>query len=240
MRRTAKRKKGKEMKEVELSVSIISHTEKPLETIYKAARQCYSRDSVPDMESVSQENMAELVQRCIRSGHTSVLEHASFTFVISGVSRALSHQLVRHRMASYSQQSQRYVKAGELEYVCPPSLYESLSAERSYFLASLTAAECAYRDMIAAGVPAEDARFVLPQACATNVVMTMNCRELLHFMEERCCRKAQWEIRTLAWGIREKLVDVIPEVFVGHGPKCRRLGYCPEEESCGEYPKREE
>ena len=229
------------MKEVQPSVSIISHTEKPLETIYRAARQCYSAGSVADMvEKDSHEKMAELVQRCIRSGHTSVLEHVSFTFAISGVSRALSHQLVRHRIASYSQQSQRYVKTWELEYVCPPNLEEPLSAERSYFLASMATAECAYRDMIAAGVPAEDARFVLPAAVATNIVMTMNCRALLHFIEERCCARAQWEIRSMAWTIRERLVEVLPEIFIGRGPKCRRLGYCPEEESCGEYPKKGE
>lgn len=226
------------MKEVELSVSIISHTDRPLETIYRAARQCYSAGSVANMEPASRDKMAELVQRCIRSGHTSVLEHTSFTFALSGVSRALSHQLVRHRIASYSQQSQRYVKAGEIEYVCPPSLHESLSAERSYFLASLTAAECAYRDMIAAGVPAEDARFVLPNATATNIVMTMNCRELLHFIEERCCNKAQWEINYLAWALSVKAEEVLPEVFKNAGPKCLRLRRCPEEKSCGAYPSK--
>ena len=143
-------------------------------------------------------------------------------------------------MASYSQQSQRNVKAGELEYVCPPYLQESLSAERSYFLASMTTAECAYRDMIAAGVPAEDARFVLPQATATNIVMTMNCRELLHFFEERCCRKAQWEIHDLAWEMRDILDGMLPEVFEMAGPKCRRLGFCPEEKGCGLQQKKGE
>ena len=227
------------MKEVQLQVSILSHTDKPLETIYKAARQCYSAGSVADMEPASREKMADLIRRCIRSGHTSVLEHVSFTFAISGVSRALSHQLVRHRMASYSQQSQRYVKAGELEYVCPPSLHESLSEEISYFFSSMTAAECAYRDMLAAGVPAEDARFILPNATATNIVMTMNCRALLHFFEERCCRKAQWEIHRLAMRMMDCMVDELPEVFNFAGPKCRRLGYCPEDKGCGMYPKKE-
>lgn len=221
------------MKEVQPSVSIISHTEKPLETIYRAARQCYSAGSVADMEPVSREKMAELVQRCIRSGHMSVLEHVSFTFAVSGVSRALSHQLVRHRMASYSQQSQRYVKVEDLEYVCPPSLWNEDCAARAYFLAALERAAHAYQDMIADGVPAEDARFILPNATATNIVMTMNCRALLHFFEERCCSKAQWEINSMAWTIRDRLIDVLPEVFVGYGPKCRRLGYCPEEQSCG-------
>lgn len=228
------------MKEVELSVSIISHTEQPLETIYKAARQCYSAGSVADLEPVSREKMAELVQRCIRSGHTSVLEHVSFTFAISGVSRAMSHQLVRHRMASYSQQSQRYVKADELEYVCPFSMWDKESAGRAYFLSALERAAHAYQAILADGVPAEDARFVLPAAVTTNVVMTMNCRELLHFLEERCCARAQWEIRSMAWTIKERLVEILPEIFVGRGPKCRRLGYCPEEKTCGEYPKWEE
>lgn len=228
------------MKEVHLSVMEISHTDRPLETIYKAARQCYSRGSVADIESVRYEKMVELVQHCISSGHMSVLEHVSFTFAISGVSRALSHQLVRHRMASYSQQSQRYVKSGELEYVCPPSLNEETSLERAFFLDSLKAAEHAYRTMLDAGVPAEDARFVLPQAVATNLVMTMNCRELLHFIEERCCNKAQWEINALAWEIRDCLIATLPDVFEASGAKCKRLGFCPEEKSCGWFPQKGE
>lgn len=228
------------MKEVHLSVMEISHTDCPLETIYKSARQCISRGSVVDMEPARYEKMVELVQRCMRAGHMSVLEHVSFTFAISGVSRALSHQLVRHRMASYSQQSQRYVKAVELEYVCPPSLREETSLERAFFLDSLKAAEHAYRTMLDSGVTAEDARFVLPQAVATNLVMTMNCRELLHFLEERCCRKAQWEIYDLAWEMRDILDGMLPEVFETAGPKCWRIGYCPEEKGCGAYPKRGE
>lgn len=228
------------MKEVQLQVSVISHTDKPLETIYKAARQCYSAGSVADLEPASREKMADLIQRCIRSGHTSVLEHVSFTFAISGVSRSLSHQLVRHRMASYSQQSQRYVKFEDLEYVCPPSLRDETSAARAIFLYSLGRASDAYQAMIAAGVPAEDARFVLPNATATNIVMTMNCRALLHFIEERSCRKAQWEIHRLAMEIMDCMIEELPEVFNFAGPKCRRLGYCPEEKSCGMFPKKGE
>ena len=222
------------MKEFQPSVSIISHTEKPLETIYKAARQCYSAGSVADMvEKDSHEKMAELVQRCIRSGHTSVLEHVSFTFAISGVSRALSHQLVRHRMASYSQQSQRYVKSGELEYVCPPSLLNATSFERAIFLDALQEIEDVYKALLESGVSAEDARFMLPNATATAIVMTMNCRALLHFFEERCCNKAQWEIHRMAMEMMSCMVDELPEVFNFAGPKCRRLGYCPEEKGCG-------
>lgn len=228
------------MKEVQPSVSIISHTENPLDTIYKAARQCYSAGSVADMETASREKMAELVQRCIRSGHTSVLEHASFTFAISGVSRALSHQLVRHRLASYSQSSQRYVKVEDLEYVCPPSLCDETSVGRAYFLYSLERAVHAYQAMIADSVPAEDARFVLPNATATNIVMTMNCRSLLHFLEERCCYRAQWEIHRMAMGMMDCMVDELPEVFNFAGPKCRRLGYCPEEKGCGLHKKKGE
>lgn len=228
------------MKEVQLSVSIISHTDRPLVTIYKAARQCYSVGSVANLEQASREEMAALVQKCIRSGHTSVLEHASFTFAISGVSRALSHQLVRHRMASYSQQSQRYVKAEEWEFVCPPSLRDEQSDERFYFSAGLAAAWAAYKIMIASGVPAEDARFVLPNATATNIVMTMNCRALLHFFEERSCNKAQWEIHRMAMEMMSCMVDELPEVFNFAGPKCRRLGYCPEEKGCGLQQKKGE
>ena len=223
------------MKEVQLSVMEISHTDRPLETIYKAARQCYARGSVVDIELVSYDEMAGLVRRCIRSGHMSVLEHVSFTFAISGVSRALSHQLVRHRIASYSQQSQRFVKAGELEYVCPPSLKDDTSVERAFFIEGLKNAEHAYRILLDS-VPAEDARFILPSATATNIIMTMNCRELMHFLEERCCRKAQWEIHDLAWEMRDILDGTLPEVFETAGPKCWRIGYCPEEKGCGWYP----
>lgn len=224
------------MKEVCVSARIISHSENPLQTIYAAARQCYFHGSVGDMEKASYETMTDLVQRCIRSGHTSVLEHVSFTFAISGVSRALSHQLVRHRIASYSQQSQRYVKMDDIEYVCPPSLMDETSANRAYFLDSLERSAHAYRSMISDGVPAEDARFVLPAAVSTNIVMTMNCRELLKFIEDRRCRKAQWEIRRLANIIQSELVMVLPEVFGDAGPKCFRLGYCPEPKGCGAYP----
>lgn len=228
------------MKEVELSVSIISHTENPLETIYRAARQCYSAGSVADMELVSHDKMAELVKKCISSGHTSVLEHVSFTFAVSGVSRVLSHQLVRHRLASYSQSSQRFVKVADLEYVCPPSLRGETSADRAYFLDSLERAVHAYQAMVADGVPAEDARFVLPNATATNIVMSMNCRALLHFFEERCCNKAQWEIHRMAMEMMSCMVDELPEVFNFAGPKCRRLGYCPEEKGCGLQKKKGE
>lgn len=228
------------MKEVQLAASIISHTDKPLETIYKAARQCYSAGSVADLEPASREKMADLVQRCLRSGHTSVLEHASFTFAISGVSRSLTHQLVRHRVASYSQQSQRYVKFDDIEYVCPPSLRDETSAARAIFLDSLGRAVHAYQTMLADSVPAEDARFVLPAAAATNIVMTMNCRALLHFFEERCCNKAQWEIHRLAMRMMDCMVEELPEVFNFAGPKCRRLGYCPEEKGCGMFPKKGE
>ena len=228
------------MKEVQPSVSIISHTEKPLETIYKAARQCYSAGSVADTDLASREKMSDLIRKCIRSGHTSVLEHVSFTFAISGVSRALSHQLVRHRIASYSQQSQRYVKFDNIEYICPPSLRDETSGARAIFLYSLGRASDAYQAMIAAGVPAEDARFIIPQACATNIVMTMNCRALLHFIEERSCSKAQWEIHRLVMKIMNCMVEELPEVFNFAGPKCRRLGYCPEEKGCGLQQKKGE
>ena len=225
------------MKEVHLSVMEIAHTDRPLETIYKAARQCYARGSVVDMEPVSYDKMAGLVRRCISSGHMSVLEHVSFTFAISGVSRALSHQLVRHRIASYSQQSQRFVKSGEIEYVCPPSLKDETSAEREFFIEGMKTVEHAYRILLDS-VPAEDARFILPNATATNIVMTMNCRELLHFIEERCCPKSQWEIYGLAWKIRDCLDVIFPEVFETAGPKCWRMGYCPEGKGCGAYPQK--
>ena len=179
------------------------------------------------------------LDHALASGHESVLEHWSATFAIEGISRACSHQLVRHRLASYSQQSQRYVNMDGFEYVTPESIsrrrdgdsdpyfylqeYEHLMAEISKL----------YKGMVDAGIPEEDARYILPNACCTNIVVTMNARELRHFFGERLCTRAQWEIREMAEKMLDEVKKVAPVLFENVGPKCLRLGYCPEAKGCG-------
>jgi thymidylate synthase (FAD) len=167
-------------------------------------------------------------------GHHSVIEHASFTFSIEGVSRALTHQLVRHRIASFSQQSQRYVSIKEPNYVTPPSVAKDEELKEK-FDSAMSAAWLVYRELVEK-VPAEDARYVLPNACTTNV--TMNARELWHFLSLRTCSRAQWEIREVAEEMLRLLKDASPRIFSEAGPPCVR-GPCPEGKlSCGKPRKR--
>lgn len=234
-----------------MRVELLAHTPDPLALIYAAFRQCYHAGFVADMwpkllaGGISRETQAAFVTRVMESGHTSPLEHVSFTFAVSGVSRALTHQLVRHRIASYSQQSQRYVDGSDFEYVLPPSVAGDDEA-RKRFIACMQAISAAYRDIKdmleqkgRTGSSAnEDARFVLPQAAASRLVVTMNCRGLLNFFEHRCCTRAQWEIRNLAGQMLQLCREALPVVFRHAGAKCERLGYCPEGETftCGRYP----
>ena len=231
-------------------VELLAHTPEPLALIYAAFRQCYHAGDVADMwgdllsGAISREKQADFVEKVIASGHASPVEHVSFTFALSGVSRALTHQLVRHRIASYSQQSQRYVDASAMDYIVPPAIAADPGA-LARFEACMEEIGSAYRDLKAlleAGGRAknanEDARFVLPQAAATSIVVTMNCRSLLSFFEQRCCTRAQWEIRGAARSMLEHCRRVLPEIFRHAGAKCERLGYCPEGEkfTCGRYP----
>ncbi|HCR12630.1 FAD-dependent thymidylate synthase [Solidesulfovibrio sp.] len=234
-----------------LAVSLLAHTPDALSLIYAAFRQCYHPGYVADMwprllsGEIAQEKQAEFVSRILASGHESPVEHVSFTFAVAGVSRALSHQLVRHRIASYSQQSQRYVDAAGFDYVLPPQI-AAIPEARARFEAAMAQAGAAYaeiQEILAAqgrGAKAnEDARFVLPNACETKVVVTMNCRSLLHFFELRCCMRAQWEIRAMACAMLGLCREALPVIFAGAGARCERLGYCPEDErfSCGRYPR---
>jgi thymidylate synthase (FAD) len=166
-----------------------------------------------------------------------LLVHLSFTFAVERISRACSHQLVRHRVASYSQQSQRYIPARILgeRVVVPPSIHEK---NPSLFSAHVKASSDAYKGLIKAGVPREDARFVLPNAAETNLLMTMDGRELMHFFGLRCCNRAQWEIKALADEMLKKVRMVEPGIFSKGGPNCFQLGYCPEGRfTCGEMKK---
>ena len=239
------------MPEASLRVDLLSHTPEPLAVIYAAFRQCYYAGFAGDMwpklvaGEIPPEQQAAFVARVMASGHVSPVEHVSFTFAASGVSRALTHQLVRHRLASYSQQSQRYVDAGGFEPVVPPAIAGNAAA-RSRFDACMAEMDKAYRDIQALleadgtseGAAREDARFVLPQAAASRIVFTMNCRSLLNFFEHRCCMRAQWEIRRMAGAMLALCADILPAVFARAGARCERLGHCPEGEqfTCGRRP----
>ena len=169
-------------------------------------------------------------------GHHSVLEHAVFTFSVEGVSRALTHQLVRHRVASYSQQSQRYVSMREPTFVTPHTVEGNEEASK-VFEETMAAIWEAYGKLESMGIPAEDARYLLPNGCTTNITITMNARELLHFFSLRCCNRAQWEIREMADRMLELCMEVSPVIFREAGPPCMR-GPCPEGKlTCG-HPRR--
>ena len=190
------------------------------------------------MESLDEERIHKVLKTILSSGHLSTLEHASYTFAIDGVSRALTHQLVRHRLASFNQQSQRYVKfADGLETIKPDSIAENEEASRLFDEMIEKTVE-AYQAFLEAGVPAEDARYILPNAAETKIVVTMNIRELLHFFSVRCCNRAQWEIRDLAWKMLELVKPTAPFIFCDAGPDCVR-GSCSEGKmTCGKpYPR---
>jgi len=188
--------------------------------IVAAIRQCYSPLSGKDLwDKVTDDQKARLIRQIISSGHTSTIEHATFSFAIEGVSRALTHQLVRHRLASYSQKSQRYVSEGGFEYILPPKIATIPEAKKLY-LAELQKIQEDYNKLIELGIPAEDARMLLPNACETKIVVTMNARALFNFFEERLCNRAQWEIRIMAGLMLKELRKVAPLIFKYAGPTC--------------------
>ncbi len=218
-----------------MQVELLYHTPDPERAIATAARLCYAPVGASElMETMPSERVQSVLSTIMSSGHFSTLEHASYTFAIDGVSRALTHQLVRHRLASFNQQSQRYVKFKDgIEVVKPGSVSESPEASR-VFDDAMAAAEEAYAALLELGVPAEDARFVLPNAAETKIVVTMNVRELLHFFSLRCCNRAQWEIRELALKMLELVKPTAPYVFMDAGAPCVS-GTCPEGKmTCGE------
>jgi thymidylate synthase (FAD) len=174
------------------------------------------------------EKAKRIIKRVTGYGHVSVIEHASFTFSIEGVSRAMTHQLVRHRMASYTQQSQRYVTYDSLQkYVTPPSIMNNTEVKKMFDEALVKISET-YKELLNLNIPKEDARFILPNAARTNIIVTMNARELRHFFNLRCCARAQWEIREVATEMLRQVKKVAPILFESAGPSCVKLGFCPE------------
>lgn len=217
-----------------MNVELLYHTPDPERAIATAARLCYAPVGAAElMETMPETRVASVLSTIMKSGHFSTLEHASYTFAIDGVSRALTHQLVRHRIASFNQQSQRYVKFTDgVETVKPASVSENDEAN-AVFDEAVKQATDAYAKLLELGVPAEDARYLLPNAAESKIVVTMNVRELLHFFELRCCNRAQWEIREMAHKMLELARPTAPYVFADAGAPCVH-GNCPEGKmSCG-------
>lgn len=230
------------------NVTLISYTPDPERTVAAAARLCYSPSTIDQvMEQMDDEKTASFLDMLTQIGHQSPIEHASFTFGIEGVSRSLLAQITRHRIASFSVQSQRYVDEAGFDYVIPPEI-EGDEQTKELFLKAMESAKQSYetltvhlerryqKDMApkAAHKKAiEDARFVLPNACTTKMMVTMNARSLLNFFSLRCCNRAQWEIREVAWQMLKLVKGVAPHLFASAGPGCLR-GSCPEGKmSCG-------
>ena len=231
----------------ELKVILIRHTLSPEETVALGAKLCYSKSTVEQLKDrISQKDQSAFIDKLMGMGHESVLEHASFTFGIEGVSRALLAQITRHRLASFSVQSQRYVGYEQgFGYIIPPRIQELGEDAVQEFARQMNTIEEWYRDWQArlgnGEKSNEDARFVLPNACETRMILTMNVRELRHFFALRMCERAQWEIRALATEMHRQCLEAAPVLFKDAGPGCLR-GKCPEgEKSCGRMnEKREE
>ncbi len=223
-----------------MKVILLNHTPNPDQLVAAAARLCYSPVGADQLlEKMTEKQVFTLVDDLLAMGHESPIEHVSFTFAIEGVSRALSHQLVRHRIASFSQQSQRYVKEDAFDYIIPPSIAQDAEAKAA-FVSLMEQIQSTYNQLSSKGIPSEDARYVLPNACETKIVVTMNARSLYNFLTVRLCTRAQWEIRKMAELIRAELIKVSPLLFELTGPICEREGYCPEGKfSCGRYPVKE-
>ena len=217
-----------------MMVKLVRHTPEPERTVAMSARLCYSPIGAAQLEEkISDEQAAKLVRKLVSMGHLSTLEHVTFTFAIEGVSRVLTHQLVRHRIASYSQQSQRYVKEHDFETIVPASI-ASKPAAKAKFDKLMTEIQAMYDEFIALDIPAEDARYILPNATETKIVCTFNARSLLNFFSLRCCTRAQWEIRALANEMLRQCQEVAPVIFENAGPTCVSEGVCHEGTmSCG-------
>lgn len=239
------------------NVILLAYTPDPERTVAAAAKLCYSSSGINQLnDSLTDEKAASFVEMLSEIGHESPIEHASFTFGIEGVSRSLLAQITRHRMASFSVKSQRYVREGSFEYVTPPEIAAEPEAKKIYdeimaedqerydrlavilkekhiktFMAEgkdeKTAARLAEKKAI------EDARFVLPNACETQMVMTMNARSLMNFFKVRCCRRAQWEIQDVANQMLALVSAVAPNIFKNAGPSCLRGGCSEGKMSCG-------
>jgi thymidylate synthase (FAD) len=201
-----------------IKIELLSYTANGLELAAQAAGIC-----------VGTGGTKKGLRAALESGHESIIEHIVYTFRIEGVSRSLLAQLSRHRLASLAVESQRYVKQDGFKYVVPPSIPEHLV---DTYIAQMSSINDWYNAWLYAGVPQEDARYILPNACKTNLIITMNARELRHFFLLRCCNRAQWELRQLAEQMLVMCRETTPIVFDNAGAPCKR-GKCPEKKPCG-------
>lgn len=229
-------------REAKLKVSLISFSKNPEQVVAAAIRQCYSASGVAGLKkNIDRKKAERLIKKVVASGHTSTIEHASFTFAIEGVSRACTHELVRHRIASYSQQSQRYVNLGKkgVSYIVPSELKKKKNEKLlKRFKNTVGFLEKEYRDFTNQGIKPEDARSLLPNACEAKIVVTMNARSLKNFFKLRMCQRAQWEIRALATKMAKEVRKVSPTIFASIGPTCMTEKICWEGEmSCGLWKK---
>jgi thymidylate synthase (FAD) len=241
-----------------MKVVLLSHTDNPERIVAAAAKLCYSEVGVGElMDNLAEEDVGRFVDMLLNElGHESPIEHANFTFGIEGVSRSFLAQITRHRLASYSVQSQRYVKLENFKFVIPPSIendknakdmfLESMRCDAENYLNLTKLLEKKYsEELISSGIPEkkarrlsgkmaiENARFVLPNACETKMIVTMNARSLLNFFKQRCCNRAQWEIREVAEKMLKLVYDLAPSIFRKAGPPCL-FESCPEGKmSCG-------
>lgn len=217
-----------------MHVILLAHTHEPDALVAAAARICYRDVTAGELLQGEEKNLSrKLIAELFRSGHTSTFEHVSFTFGIDGLSRVASHQLVRHRLASFSQQSQRYVKMNyDPEAVIIPPSIESNPEALKIFQEAVRTSQEAYKRMTEMGIAKEDARFILPHGHSTRLVMTMNARELHHFFSLRLCRRAQWEIHELARKMLILCREKAPVLFEKAGPSCI-FGRCEESRTCG-------
>lgn len=237
-----------------MNVKLLAHTPNPEAVIASAARLCYSSATIDDLMKKSEdgESTRKYIDMLMSLGHESPIEHVSFTFGIEGISRACSHQLVRHRIASYSQKSQRYVNETQFEYVTPEAI-ASDPVTKDVYDETMQLLQGRY-DFIRAGLiqkyvndgmdekaaekkANEDARMVLPNACCTSIIVTMNIRSLFNFFKHRCCNRAQWEIRAVANEMFRQCMSVAPNIFKYAGPDCITKGKCSEGKmTCGQKP----
>lgn len=240
-----------------MKVKLLAYTPEPEKVVSMAAKLCYSKVGVEGIEeNLTEEKIENFLKMLTDIGHESPLEHVSFTFGIEGISRACSHQIVRHRIASYSQQSQRYVKLDQFEYIIPPEIEKSEEA-KEIFIKAMERDQKDYDRIVdilsekhrkefiengktekeakrlAEKKAIEDARYVFPNSCETKIVMTMNVRSLYNFFEHRCCERAQWEIREMSIQMLKEVKKVAPIIFRNCGPNCIK-GPCPEGKmTCG-------
>lgn len=241
-----------------MKVKLLSYTPEPEKLVATAAKLCYSSSDIESLrDGLTEDKISDFIDMLTSIGHESVMEHVCFTFGVEGISRACSHQLVRHRIASYSQKSQRYVNENGFEFITPPSIadipeakseYDRVIAEitESYEKLAAILTDKHTAEFIAQGLDEktarskasklanEDARFLLPNACETKIVVSMNVRSLFNFFRHRCCNRAQWEIRAVANEMLRQCLEVAPHIFAHAGPSCVAEGKCPEGKmTCG-------